>query len=340
MAARCAAGARWRRSATVGGGTAAVGAALAALAAGQALDAEEQWKHHYRLKTSACLGPTDGLEGRCGRYLASARQHGPSAAPGASRAPAGRAPPVLLLFLGDSLVSGVGGQEADAEAAPAALPRAVAASLAERTGGRVTWASVGITGAHAELLAEEGLPQLREKATAHADPDTVVVVVLVVGANDLKKFDLQGFRRDLRGLVGELRHLACNGRPVDAVLLPALRVTDAPMLGQFPLRCFVRPICALWEREKRQVAAHFKEVEVLPFPALPGGALSTAGAAALFSPDRMHPSDSGYRWWAESLAGQIHRVLQSRCGAAAERAERADEAGEDWAAPHWQLACA
>lgn len=98
------------------------------------------------------------------------------------------------------------------------------------------------------------------------------------------------------------------------------------MLQRFPLQCFVGPVCALWEREKQKAVSWFHEAAVLPFPSPP----SQEHVEKLFSPDQMHPSASGYEWWADSLARQIHGLL----------AERRAAAARDALAPAWcEWAC-
>lgn len=301
----------WRPVAAASG--AAVGAG-AALALHQAFQLWDQWKSQYRQMARACQGPTEGLE------LRQVASKDPSAAEGTQGPPT---PTTLLLFLGDSLVSGVGATQVgcdDSSSALPALPKNVAAYLAEQAGGQVHWASVGITGADVKRLANEGLPQLREKISLHKEA-SAIVVVLVVGVNDLRKLQLVTYRLRLRGLVRELRKLQCDGRAVDAVVLPALRLYDAPLLQHFPLRYFLDPICMLWEREKRKAITWFQEAEakVLPFPSLPHG----SNIAAFFSADQMHPSAFGYAWWAKSLASDIHCLLNERCaGSLAHQAAR------------------
>jgi len=159
----------------------------------------------------------------------------------------------------------------------------------------------------------EGLPLLRGKIASCHDT-THVVVVVVVGVNDLKQMNFAGYRLGLRRLVAEvrvlvseLRDVARRGQVVD-VFVPELKIADAPLLQRFPLRFFARPVCALWEREKRQAVGPDNQAEVLAFPQPPEG----VDVATLFSKDEMHPSLSGYEWWADNLARQIHSRLGAR----------------------------
>lgn len=299
-----------RALAWTGGSIACAGLALSVK---QGVDLAREWKTQLRMKATACEGPTEGLERRT--YAHDALRHYPAlsstrtaaSSPGATYAEA-----PLLLFLGDSLVSGVGAQSNDSPA-PAALPKCVALHLAEDLGGDVHWASVGITGADVERLQKDGLPRLREKMAEHkaSGRNGKVVVVLVVGANDLRKCKVMSYRLALRRLVDEL---LCSDNPdqaVDAIFLPALRIPDAPMLQLFPLQYILNPICALWEREKRKAISWFcnvQNVQVLTSPAPP----SDAVVEQFFSADLLHPSSCGYDWWARSLASQISAQLKQQ----------------------------
>lgn len=326
----------WLHSAGLLGGAAAGAGAAVALC--QAVDVGKAWRTHYRLKARPCRGATEGFEEGADASAPHARAGGIEAetalAPSETltRGHTRAGPNVLLLFLGDSLVSGVGAQAEGAPDAPVPLPQNVAARLADRSGRSVRWAAVGIPGAGVRCLHREGLPKLREKASAlaaAAAPGTVVVVVLVVGANDLRELHVTGYRLALRRLVAELRQLPLAGRHLDAVLLPALRIPDAPMLQLYPLNWLLSPICALWEREKGKAVSPFGEAEVVPFPSAPVG----ADIDALFSPDRMHPSPLGYEYWAEGLARQIEQqVLNGRHRMAAEKEEAGSESLLPWPA--------
>ncbi|CAE7227591.1 mcfN [Symbiodinium natans] len=282
----------------------------AGMAAKQGWDLRGEWRS-LRERASPCLGPDVGQElgGNGSRKLSSTRGAGGTSPTGASSRP------LLVLFLGDSLVSGVGGQASATETpAPAALPRHVAAHLAEHMG-EVRWASVGITGADVEHLAREGLPRLRLRAAevvsslVHSSCSTPrLVVVLVVGANDLRGLRLS-YRLRLRQLVHAMSALHVD---VEGIFLPAVALADAPMLQRYPLRLFLAPLCFLWEREKQKAISWCHGAEVLPFPTPPEG----TEADAFFSADRMHPSPVGYEWWAKALAEQIRSRLETRAGQA------------------------
>eukprot|EP00930_Biecheleria_cincta_P013018 TRINITY_DN11815_c0_g2_i1.p1 TRINITY_DN11815_c0_g2~~TRINITY_DN11815_c0_g2_i1.p1 ORF type:complete len:364 (+),score=59.61 TRINITY_DN11815_c0_g2_i1:79-1092(+) len=286
--------------------------AFSAFAMNQILDLRNEWKTKLRVQASACQGPTEGLEkGFCSRgrpvfqydHIQASMMNSPlHVSESFVTFPKG---PVLLLFLGDSLVSGVGAQEGETPA-PAALPRSVAAELADCSGEEVRWVSVAITGADVQKLTEEGVPMLKDKMAANVDAGTVVFV-LVTGANDFRKLSL-GYRLRLRRLVHELRGIADDhGQAVEVVFLPALCIADAPLLQRWPLQFFLAPLCQLWEREKRKAISWFQDAKVLPFPAPP----EDFDTQTFFAADLIHPSTVGYEWWAKDLASQIYEQLLS-----------------------------
>jgi len=280
---------RWNRTARLA--AASVFGGTAAMAVSQAYDLRTAWKTKVAaLSGGPCRGPTEGVE-VAPPTLKHLDKFGPRK-------------DVAVLFLGDSLVAGVGGQS-DGKMRPAVLPRHLAASLAAKTGTSVRWASVGITGAGVEKLMQEGLPKLRAKLSSFGD-NTTVVVVLVVGVNDLRQRNIVRYRFALRRLVNELRNL--GDQVVDGVFLPSLQLMDAPLLQKFPLNLYLSPIAALWEREKRKAVGRFENAEVLSFPSIPDNTDPTH----LFCADKMHPSASGYEFWAEGLAQQIDQRLKER----------------------------
>jgi len=300
---------------------AAVGVLTTGIGLAQARDLRDKWVTHFRSKASQCQGPTEGLElHQSAGSSSSSRRCISSGAedPGEGWAPLSDLPavgessdsqrPTLLIFLGDSLVSGVGAQDEGSEPAAAALPRNVAARFAQGAGVQVRWVSVGITGADVQQLRNEGLPKLREKIEAYKAQAATVVVVLVVGVNDLRKVQLATYRSKLRHLCDELKYIVCEDRAVDAIVLPALRICDAPLLNIFPLNYFVALLCTLWEREKHKAVSWLVDAHVLPFPSPPNGERQES----MFCPDGVHPSAFGYEWWADSLAKQIHCVLRER----------------------------
>ena len=92
-----------------------------------------------------------------------------------------------VLFIGDSLVTGVG-QDADATASRGpALPRCCAEFLARYLRVDVSWTAIGETGASVMTLHTKLLPAVVEEvARKKATGQNVDVVVVVCGLNDFK----------------------------------------------------------------------------------------------------------------------------------------------------------
>ena len=91
-----------------------------------------------------------------------------------------------ILFLGDSLVTGVGSSQESASGPP--LPRVVAEMLSRRLGVDVQWSAVGETGLNVSELRTELLPAVAlELRRAAAAGQPVDVVVVVCGLNDFKQ---------------------------------------------------------------------------------------------------------------------------------------------------------
>lgn len=290
---------RWRAAVIAGkagGACLGIGAGAAVV---QGVDVGMDWSTRLRLRASQCQGPTEGLVLREGVLDC---QRADSTEPSAT---------VTVLFLGDSLVSGVGAQDQGegAPPVPAALASKVAARMAETFGHKVHWASVGITGASVERLRHEGIPLLKEK---FKNTSGKVVVVLVVGINDLRSLNLLSYRFDLRRLVDELRSIKSDGRAIDMVLLPEISLADAPIFQTYPMQYFVRPICAFWEYEKWKAIRWFREKQVRILPAPDAPPTCPKALEQLFSADRVHPSETGYMFWADSIAKQIHTSLLHR----------------------------
>merc|ERR1711957_356594 len=139
-----------------------------------------------------------------------------------------------------------------------------------------------------------------------------------MGINDLRLGNFWNYRSQLTELIQELRHAVPD---VDGIFLPGIDLADAPLLQQYPLRLFLRPLWSFWEREKREAVASLDGVAQMLEP---DAVVPTASERLrLFCSDEMHPSLRGYQLWADGLARQIsqHIVQRQRLKSLLERAE-------------------
>ena len=232
-----------------------------------------------------------------------------------------------VLILGDSLVSGVGG---DVERAPP-LPERLAQCLAERLGRPVSWKAVGVTGADVATLRESVLPAA--KADASVEPPAVVVLLCTStlapawvarhprphslpacplssgGLNDFKRL-LRGrtpaaFREELRGVLDALR---ARAGPHALLVLPGLP-SHATQRFPTPLHQLACLLATAWDAQKEALATlegHGDRVVYISEPRL-----SLEEASRLVCDDGVHPNGLGYALWGEHIAGQIAHRMQA-----------------------------
>ncbi len=200
-----------------------------------------------------------------------------------TEAGAGAGRPLRLLLVGDSTAAGVG-----ASSTATSVGGRLAAALAAG-GRRVELSSVAVSGSRAADLRGQ-----LTRALHGAAPD---VAVVLIGANDATHLSRLGtVRRDLTDAVRRLR-----GAGVRVV------VGSCPDLGA--ARAFPQPLRLVAAWRGRGVAA------------AEDAAAATAGARVVdlgratgpafradprtLSRDRFHPSDRGYRLWAQALAPAV-----------------------------------
>lgn len=218
-----------------------------------------------------------------------------------------------IIFLGDSLVTGVG---CDAEAGEGpTLPRRVAELLSSRLGADVGWLALGETGADIGTLSERLMPSLQsEVERCGRVGQRVDAVVIVCGLNDMKACFLfcqphlnpLAFASNLRGVVQSV--VAAAGDDC-AVLLPGVCVEGVPRFRPFwPLSAFIAGAASLWEERKRTVARELSAVGArVAFSEGRGLPLTDVH----FSRDGMHPNDHGYACWADRMAEDLLRVIEA-----------------------------
>ena len=193
--------------------------------------------------------------------------------------------PVTVVWLGDSLASGMGADSPDA-----ALPRRAVASWSELDGHPVHLRCLARAGStSADVLAEQ-VPA----ALALLGPGTFAVVT--VGSNDVGSCSgPRRFRRDYTAIIAALR---ATGAEVVAVGLPDL---GSAVVIPHPLRALARGVGRRADRSIRLIAtahgAHFVGIDNrAPWRTEP----STYLAA-----DRYHPNDHTYALWATAVAARL-----------------------------------
>ena len=197
--------------------------------------------------------PPPGQAPRAG-FLVRTLSGSASGADGAEGAPT--RPRKNILFVGDSLVTGVGCAP-DANAGPT-LPRACAAFLAKALRVDVTWAAIGQTGADVASL-NNLLPAVgREVRNAQERGGTIDMVVVVCGLNDFKHA-YTSFRRTASGFKMELsafvEALHAETGVQCTVVLPALPLHHAPVFSQaWPCRPLICQIASWWDDQKAALA--------------------------------------------------------------------------------------
>ena len=215
-----------------------------------------------------------------------------------------------MLFIGDSLVTGVGCSP-ERGLGPA-LPRSVAESASRLLRQDVEWIALGHTGGNVREIVTSQVPRMRaEVARAEAAGERFDAVVVVVGLNDIKKayrgaqFTAGSFRNELEDLVRTIQQAA--GEQC-LVVLPALPVHRAPVFDRMqPLQSFLHSLAGLWDDQKRALA------HCLPRVRFVQNAEGTEWwtADCYWAADGIHPNDEGYRIWGEHIAQSVAQGLLS-----------------------------
>ena len=197
---------------------------------------------------------------------------------------AGSGPALRVAWLGDSTAAGVG-----ASSRSGALP----VQVAEGLGAPVELVVLAASGARVADVVDDQLPAL-----AGLDPEAVFVSV---GANDTVHFTgRRSFERRYRTLV--------EGLPEDARVV----LLGVPDMGSIPR--LAQPLRAVAGWRGRQLDRVVQEVAAATGAAYVDIAGAT-GPAFRADPDRFyarddyHPSDEGYRRWAEAVLDVVGSAM-------------------------------
>ena len=230
-----------------------------------------------------------------------------------------------ILFVGDSLVVGVGCSPHEAQGP--ALPRKCAEFLAKALKVDVQWTAIGEIGADVRglnlLLPAVG----QEVKAAQARGGTVDMVVVVVGLNDFKQayqsLPMGSLRRTAIGFKSELdafvSALHAETGVHTTVVLPALPLHMAPVFTDvYPLKPLLMQL-AHWYDEKKRLLAESScargaalqrgggssQVSSRVCFVDDGSADGDRWGASIWAKDGIHPNEEGYRIWGEHIAKSI-----------------------------------
>jgi len=197
---------------------------------------------------------------------------------------------IELLMVGDSIAAGLGAEEAKGT-----LGARLAKALAKRTGRSVRLRTVAQVGSETWMVAEQQLPGLLPSY----QPD---VAVVVVGGNDVThRIPVTESVSALAEVIQELR-----GRGAQVV------VGTCPDLGA--LRPLPQPLRSLGSRASRQLAAAqaqtaLDEGAYVVSLADVVGPFFVTNPDEMFSIDRFHPSEMGYKRTAQAILPSVLAAL-------------------------------
>jgi lysophospholipase L1-like esterase len=201
---------------------------------------------------------------------------------------AGAGKPLRLIALGESTVAGIGARTHET-----ALTGQLALALKRSANRSVDWLVVARSGINARQCRAELVPRL---AGRRAD-----VVVIALGVNDAIEFrtvrrwasDIEALIESVRAEVGDALVLLAGVPPLDYF----------PVLPQ-PLSFVLGARSAALERASIGIAKHLKRVVPVPFE------IDKEHRGDLFCADGFHPSELGYKLWAEQLAAAFDRFAR------------------------------
>jgi len=294
--------------------TGSVGGIVIGALANQALT----FRRNYR-QLPAAEGPRTGVElspaaKRALRRAAGGREPPRAKAGEGASALVDREPrPRHMVFIGDSLIAGVG-CSVELASGPA-LPRCIAKALAHKLNRSIQWRALAVDGGDVEELHQELLPKLKDAMGELQADDRqrakkrgqggVDMVVLMCGLNDWKRAPMEPFlrspahfQRDLKRLCDAIHKIVGHRTPI---VLPGLPLKWSLAFPQ-PLRAILVQVSRLWDARKAALAAESACISFVPAPRYEGGGLPLS---KLLAPDGVHPNEKGYEIWAEHISAQV-----------------------------------
>lgn len=237
-----------------------------------------------------------------------------------------------ILIIGDSLVSGVGGESSfeDGPRDGPALPRQVARYLSEMLNVDVQWNAMSLTGGDVRMLKRKVIPMLTRERNRGTIGD-ISAVVLVTGVNDWKRISplrtASKFRQDLAEFINKIRQQVGDDCPVFLPAIPGVHHT--PRFHE-PLRSIVVFLNDYWDSQKVQLSRTMRRVFFVGQP--PSHEWGTNPVQFFSTLDRVHPSELGYKRWAERIAEHMVAAFRKGVKAASGVTQRATAVAVEQAA--------
>lgn len=198
---------------------------------------------------------------------------------------AGEGEPLRLIAFGESTVAGVG-----AATHATGLAGQLAVALSTQTKRSVTWRVVARSGINARQCLAELVPQLSGGGAE--------VVLIALGVNDSIEFHTaRRWGADVETLIDSVRAKVGNA----VVLLAGVPPLDYfPALPR-PLNVVLGARSASLEQASIKLASRMIRVVHVPFE------IEKERCAEFFCADGFHPSELGYKLWAEQLAAAFEK---------------------------------
>lgn len=182
---------------------------------------------------------------------------------------------LLYVALGDSTAQGIGASQPKK-----GYVGLVAKELASKEGKQVHIVNLSKTGAKLSDVLERQLPLMKQQPI-----DDKTVVTIEIGANDMSSFEPQRFEKDMNEIIDQL--------PKQTV------VSDMPYFGGGRHKSSETAAEQASEIIRRLAKQHKLKVAGLH------DLLQQNDGWRIYALDQFHPSNTGYRIWAQAFLGQL-----------------------------------